>query len=414
MNITIKHILLCLLSVLSFSVLYGCKTEKRMVYADYIMPPKVVSDVSKIQTMIIPEPKIIIRGSGINRRTSRIISTIFSNTIKNDFSSKLYYNGYIKAADNIYCNSKGLRQIGRDLSGSKHGYDIKIVPPAKPARMIIKANLSYDRTEGRDRINTTLTTTNFTTRYTDKGVPFSKVSSQNSRVVTNLVPFINIKVKGSLSCTIYDSNNKVIYSRTFSDLEFENKSGGDSESNAEPPYPAVAQELFTNTVNQITTDISPHKETRALVVNEKGDSAVVALIKGTAFYDALNRLGNILDKESAQIEKESSEINAEYDKRINEEPDAEKQAALEQERKAELVEATKDFSPDFENMGIILEILGDRNEALEYYSIASDYNPENQSAKDSLTRVQELVNASSSIENPNKLDNYKRGRFQEN
>lgn len=369
----------------------GCKTGKRMVYANYIMPPKVISDVTKVQKLVIANPDIDLNISGVDRHSAQKIASVFSNTIVNDFSSKLYYNGYIKTADHIYGDPTGLKQVGRILASSRHGYDIKIIPAYKTAKLKIEAKIKYTRSTGKDRIKTTLTTTNYQIKTNKNGVPFSVPTSSSSRIVTSNVPYINVEATGSLICTVYDYRGKKLYSRTFNDLKFENKSGGDSGCKAEAPYLEVAQSLFIDSVNKVISDISPHKETRALVVNEKGNASVVALIKGTAFFDAKEKLGKILDKEEAEIEKASTETNAKYAQLIAEAEDAEKKAALEQERKEELIAISKDYSPDFENMAIILEIIGDRNEALEYYSIAADYDPENKSAKESFERVDKML-----------------------
>lgn len=404
---------LCLFLTVILLTMTGCKS-KRMVYADYVMPPKVITDVSQIKLMTIAKPSISLSAKGLRKRAQRDVKDVFANTIVNDISSQLYYCGYVKTTDNIYGNIHGLKTVASTLARSKHGYDVKLIPANRSAKMVFKTKLYYERTKGRDKINTVLNTINYTTKYNDNGVPYAAVSSHSSKVVTSRVSYINVKVKGSLTCTIYDHRGKKLYSRTFDDLEFENKSGGDSGSKAEPPYPEIAQSVFRETINKIASDISPHKETRALVVNSKGDSSVVTLIKGTAFSDAYEKLSKIIDKEEESIEKKSAEINTEYDQLIAEEADAEKKAALEVERKNELISANSEFSPDYENMGIILEILGDRNEALEYYTIAAELDPENTSAKDSSERVAKMISASDLVNDKTKIDNYLSRKIGEN
>ncbi|WP_432736951.1 tetratricopeptide repeat protein [Maridesulfovibrio sp. FT414] len=392
----------------------GCKSSKRMVYADYIMPPKAVSDVTQIQKLIIDTPSITIERNGIDRKTSATISDVFSNTLVNNLSSKLYYNGYIKAADEVYGDCDGLTQVRKCMARSRHGYDVKIVPARRTAKLKVDVNINYTRSQGTDTINTTLVTQNYSVAFNEDGVPYAEADTPTYRYVSSNVPYINIKAKGSLTCSVYDYTGKKIYSRVFDDLEFEKKAGGDSGSNAEAPYPEIAQSLFNDAIGKVVTDISPHRESRALVVNEKGDSSVVALIKGTAFYDAKNMLGAILDSANEKIEKESAEANLKYDQLVAEAVEPEKKTALEQERAEAIVDITKSFSPDFENMGIILEIVGDRNDALEYYQLAANADPQNESAKESLSRIKEMMAASSLVKDPTKTDNYKQAKFQEN
>ncbi|WP_367238937.1 hypothetical protein [Desulfovibrio sp. UCD-KL4C] len=94
--------------------------------------------------------------------------------------------------------------------------------------------------------------------------------------------------------------------------------------------------------------------------------------------------------------------------------DPDKKATLAQDRTQELLDVTKDSSPDYENMAIILEIIGDRNEALNYYEMAAKADPENKSASISVSRVKEMVEASNRLSNPNKIDNYETGKYTEN
>ncbi|SDK79903.1 hypothetical protein SAMN05660337_1275 [Maridesulfovibrio ferrireducens] len=389
----------------------GCKTTKKMVYAEYIMPPIAFSDVASIERINIDKPKIKI--SGVGKRTSKSIRNVFTNTIVNDFSSKLYFNGYIKPSDEIYGDIEGLKAVRKKLAHSKHGYAVKIVKVRKPAKLKVYATINYKRTKGVDKINTTLVTQSYSIITNKNGVPCTKANKPTKKVVTNKVSYIEVKAKGSLVCTLYDCSGKKLYSRKFDDLEFENKAGGDAGSNSEAPYLEVAQNLFNDAISKVVMDISPHRESRSLLVNEKGDSSVVALIKGTAFYDAFNKLGPIVEAEEKTMDKLSAEINSKYDQLITNAEDPEKKADLEQKRTNDLIDITKDYSPDYENMAIILEIIGDRNEALEYYEMAAKADPENIRASESCLRVQKLVAASSCLKNPNKINNYQQKKYED-
>ncbi|NDV22604.1 hypothetical protein [Desulfovibrio sp. JC022] len=403
-----------LILILTIMVIAGCKSTKRMVYAEYIMPPKVISDVSKIQQLKIDKPKIQIKTSGLSKRSSREISDIFTHIIVNDFSSKLYYNGYIKTTDELCGAQAGLKQVRKKLARSKHGYNVKITPFHKTAKLKVEARINYVRSKGTDRIQTRLTTQNYSVAYSDKGVPYAKASSSKSRTVFSNVPYIEVKAKGVLICTLYDINGKKVYSRVFDDLEFENKSGGDSGSKAEAPYPEVAQKLLNDAITKVVSDISPHKEKKPLAVNEKGDPTIVALIKGTAFFDARNRLEELLTEAEENIEKSSAEVNAEYDQLIAVESDPEKRLALEQQRAEDLIDCTRDYSPDYENLAIIQEVVGNKNEALHYYQVAVNADPENLTALDSVQRIGDMLKSSLKVSDPNKIDNYIQKKFKEN
>ena len=389
----------------------GCSNKKRMVYAEYIMPPIAISDVTSIEKINIVKPKISL--SGISRKKFRDINNVFSNAIVNDFSSKLYYNGYLKPADEVYGDINGLKYVRTELANSKHGYDVKIVKERKHANLKVTADIKFSRTKGMDTINVTLVNQTYSIATNDKGVPFAQPNKPTKQIITKKIPYIEVKAKGRIVCSLYDFSGKKIYSRNFNDLEFENKAGGNAGSNAEDPYLVIAQNLFNDAISKVVKDISPHRETRSLTVNEKGDSSAVALIKGTAFFDAMDRLGSITDKEQETIEKESAEINSKYDELIEKTEDAEKKAALEQERTQDLIAATKDSSPDYENMAIILEIIGDRSEALEYYKMAAKFDPENINANKAVLRVKEMVDASNKLTDPTKIDNYQNKKFTE-
>ncbi|WP_415713564.1 tetratricopeptide repeat protein [Maridesulfovibrio sp.] len=380
----------------------GCKSAKRAVFANYVMPPKALQTQS-IEKLIVEKPVIKIKRKGINRKTAGIISDIFANAISNDFSAQLYYNGHIKPADLVYGDPDGLKQVRKIMAHSKHGYDVKIIPARNTARLKVDVRVDYTRTKDIDKIITTLTTQNYSVEYNDEGVPHAKLGSVSSSNVSSNVPYIKTKVEGMLTATLYDHKGKKIYSRTFDDLDFENKAGGNAGSHAEAPYPEVAQSLFKDAIDKVVADISPHRENRLLVVNEKGDSSAIALIKGTAFYDAQERLADITDKASEEIEKEKAATKVEYEQKIAEAADEEKRTALKSEWAEAIIDITKKYSPDFENMGIIMEIIGQRSEALEFYEQASEFDPENETAKNSVSRINEMMTASRQVLEPAKV-----------
>ena len=109
-------------------------------------------------------------------------------------------------------------------------------------------------------------------------------------------------------------------------------------------------------------DISPYKESRELVAIEGGDERVVFLLNAKAFQEVV-----------LVVEK------------------------LEVTGKANFA--------DFENLGIAFEAMGDFFSAKNAYAKASKFNPESQTAKDGLNRVQNALAGKKAVQSSGAKEN---------
>jgi tetratricopeptide (TPR) repeat protein len=402
-------ILLAALGVLCAS---GCAPKKRAVYANYILPPNAVTDVSTIENLDISPPQIDLSG---NYKSKRNVRNLLASVLEESFENQLYDNGFIKARDDIYDDAQGLAQVRKQLQASRHGYDVQGARVMKTAKLHTSAHVDLHRVRGVDVVQTPLVTQPYTIKTTKNGVPISVPDPKRRRVrvVKSKVPFILVEAKGSLRVTLQDVHGKTVYSKMFDDLSYQQKVGGNAQPGAEPTLSEIALGLFGKSVDQVVKDISPHKEIHVLQVNEKGDATAVALMKATAFSEAYNRLALVITEHEKQYEAEVIEINKDYDEQMAEAETDEQIVELEGEKKAQLLDASRFLSPDYENMAIVNEIMGDVSMALDLYQQAVEADPENVSAKQSLARAQLFIEESQQLDINKKAHEYHEKLYKE-
>jgi tetratricopeptide (TPR) repeat protein len=401
-----------LLAALAMLCAAGCAPKKRAVYADYVLPPNAVTDISSIENLDIAPPQIDL---SCNYKSKRSVQNVLANAVEESFEDQLYANGFIKARDDIYDDAQGLAQVRKELRASRHGYDVKSARAMRTAKLITAAKVNLKRTKGVDVVQTQLVTQPYTIKTNKNGVPVSFPDPDRRRVkiVTSNVPFILVEAKGSLRVALQDAHGKNVYSKVFDDLSYERKAGGNAQPGAEPTLFEIAHELFGGAVDQVVKDISPHKESHVLHVNEKGDATAVALMKATAFSEAYNRLDSVITAHEKQYEAEAAEINKDYDAQMAAAETDEALAKLEEEKKAELLDASRFLSPDYENMAIVTEIMGDVSTALDLYGQAVEADPANTSAKQSLERARLFIEASQQVNIDKKARQYDEKLYKE-
>jgi tetratricopeptide (TPR) repeat protein len=161
----------------------------------------------------------------------------------------------------------------------------------------------------------------------------------------------------------------------------------------------IASSLFDPSIRTVVRDISPHKVERELFVNEDGDETAVVLLKATAFSEAYRRLSEVTERNQKEYNKRAAEIKKDFEEQLKETRESgtsgeeiEAQVAtLRQQLQADLVDAGRFRSPDYEDMAIACEVMGLSDEALEFYELAASADPENASAGASLARIKSLA-----------------------
>lgn len=380
-------------------LLAGCQQgAKRSLTASYIVPPDVVSDVSSLQNLAIASPVVKLTGNYARNREKLV--SVFTNCLDQRLSTGIYKERFFSVQDDIYGNRKGLRSLDAAFAQS-HGYSIKPARIVRRGKVRTWATIDLTRTTGKDRIVTPLASVPYVVEYNDKGVPHSS-PNYDARVVkehVSHVPFTHITAKGDLLVRVYDTGNKQVYEKRFTNLKYDKKLGGGSQADALPTVLEIASSLFDPSIRTVVRDISPHKVERELFVNEDGDETAVVLLKATAFSEAYRRLSEVTERNQKEYNKRAAEIKKDFEEQLKETRESgtsgeeiEAQVAtLRQQLQADLVDAGRFRSPDYEDMAIACEVMGLSDEALEFYELAASADPENASAGASLARIKSLA-----------------------
>jgi|GEM_PF-5382966 len=91
--------------------LAGCQggAAKREVYAEYIVPPRVVADVSSLERMRIDAPEVAVNGSYPGKPQE--LSVLFEESLRERLDAKISRERFFEVADEIYDNDQGLTRI---------------------------------------------------------------------------------------------------------------------------------------------------------------------------------------------------------------------------------------------------------------------------------------------------------------
>ncbi len=423
---------------IGLGVLGGCQqSQKRSLVARYIVPPKVVRDVSSLQNLVIAPPRITLTANYGGKSEQARLASVFTNCLNQRLTAGIYEEHFFNVQDELHGNPRGLAALNKHLAHA-HGYSIKPAPILSRAQITTRANIQLSKTRGKDRIVTQLVTIPYTIEHSDDGVPYAvpNTEAQTTRDHVSEVPFVKIVAKGQLRVQLRDTEKHVVYDKVFKDLTYEKKVGGDSFTKdgeqdgdddstsdfmsslfgtsavtfnapdegiserqiegkdsveAMPTVLEIASALFDKAIDKVIKDISPHKEERTLFVNENGDTTAVVLMKATAFSEAYKRLCDVVETHDKVYAGEAGKIKRDFAERIQEAQDAAHKEQLQAERKAALTEAGLSRSPDYENMAIVCEAMGILDEALEFYERAAEADPANEHAAQSLARLKALT-----------------------
>ena len=335
----------------------GCGTEK--ITVDYVMPAKAVTDVSKVNVAAI-RVKANVSGNlaGDNKQNAGLVKQLLA--------MRLYKEGYYQVTDDIWANPKSASELEKVLKAkdSGHGYASLGAMGQGTEKVVIDVtlDLALDAKPVKKEIPFTLTTVPYKPKTVD-GVPTSEPDAK-ATVVENVkkeATVYEVVAKGTLTAKFAgvnggDSPQK--YENTFQISMPE----ADRFDSAQPSQLKALAAAVTPAVNGIVADISPYKESRELVAIEGGDERVVYLLNAKAFLEVVT-----------VVEK------------------------LDVTGKANFA--------DFENLGIAQEAMGDFFSARDSYAKAGKLNPESQTAKDGLKRVQDALAGKKAVKSSGAKEN---------
>ncbi len=380
----------------------GCAQQKSEVYANFLMPPKEIKNVEDVKNLKIDVN--IVKFKGLNNKASKDIS----NLIKGKLAALVYKEQFLNVSDDLL--GKSLGDLNKK-SKNQHGYGKFYADKPSASRLVIDASINIRKTTGKEKVEVELLSQSYTVKY-GKGKypkPYSVPSGQPSiSYSNNIVPFINYVATADLSIKLYNSNKKVIYTKLLPNLKLEKKIGGKSTSVTELPTDlSITSELLTDKLRQIVFDLSPHNESRKLVLNEKGDASVVALMKATAFSEAANRLSDVITEKEEAIEAQKKKLSAKLEESLKKAKDKKAKDSLNKSYDNDVKNLYVPLSADYENMGILNEIFGDLETSNYYYEEAINANKLNTHIKLSIKRVNTTMNQQNILKNMTNKSSYK-------
>ena len=335
----------------------GCGTEK--ITVDYVMPAKAVTDVSKVNVAAI-KVKANVTGNlaGDNKQNAGLVKQLLA--------MRLYKEGYYQVTDDIWATPEGaseLEQVIKDKAAG-HGYASLAAMGQGTEKVVIDVtlDLALDCKPVKKELPFTLTTVPYKAK-TVEGVPTSEPDAKATvtEKVKKEVTVYEVVAKGTLKAKFVGANGKDSpqkYENTFQIA----MPKADSFDSAKPSQMKALAAAVTPAVNGIVADISPYKESRELVAIEGGDERVVFLLNAKAFQEVV-----------LVVEK------------------------LEVTGKANFA--------DLENLGIAFEAMGDFFSAKDAYAKAGKLNPESQTAKAGLNRVQDALAGKKAVKSSGAKEN---------
>lgn len=367
-----RTIRLPLPALAALAVLAGGCAAPKAVTASYLVPPKALADVRSLDVLAI-EATASLSGNQAAEGDDRRVAGIARQML----SMELYRRGFYRTTDDLWGSLDGAAFLGSALMerGSRHGYPTLVTDSGfAKATLRIDIELSYDVERSVQRQTFVLKTVPYLVHRPGEGngkaekaaQELSKASSMipgaeqlraladAAKKIEKLVPYsepdeestTERRVEFSWDAWQAEGRGKVhvrilpngsedaVYDRTF-DLDVPSSAGIGA-----PGLPRVAAAALAPVLRDVVADISPTSEKRNLSLNRAGDARAVVLLEAGAWADAEEILGDI---------------------------------------------PAEDFTAaDWENLGVLREVLGDFKAALDAYEQAIALDPENEELRKKL------------------------------
>lgn len=348
----------------------GCAAET--ITAEYVMPPKAVSDIKGIDTM-----ELVTNVKVTDNSAKTIDRSYVTGTLNQRVAARFCQEGFFRTTDFVWGNPAGAAKMSTTVlgPGNMHGYARHTTDPvSKRAKLYLTLNVNVTSGKAVKQQEFILKDIPFTKTMVGR-VPVGKPVLSAVKVQKVIVPVESymIAARGSLAVKLVNKNGATVYTKNFNDLKSSVEIGM-SKHGSLPTKSAVIMEMLVPVIETIIADLSPHKEKRALVINENGDERGCLLLKAQAFTEAITVLEDIVTDD--KIKKKNS--------------------------------------ADYENLGLAYEIIGDYNAAKENFDNALKISPESKIAKDGAQRVEDILSAKAALRkmDAKKTDtSYKKSEF---
>ena len=342
----------------------GCAAET--ITAEYVMPPKAVSDIKSIDTMELIAKVNVSDNAAENSDRSYVVGALNQRV-----SARFCQEGFFRTTDFVWGNPDGAAKMAKVIltNGNMHGYARHVTDPvAKRAKLYLV--LSANVKTGKAVKNETFVLKDVPFTRTKAGkVPVGKPDLSRAKIQKAVVPveIFTISANGNLAVKLVNKEGKVVYTKDFKNLQASHETSMLKRA-ALPTKSAVVMEMLVPAIETIIADLLPHKEKRALVINEDGDKKACLLLKAQAFTEAISFLDEIEKKSCA----------------------------------------------DYENLGLAYEIIGDYNSAKASFDSALKLKSGSKIAEEGIQRVNEILSAKDTLRNMDakKTDTqYKKSEF---
>lgn len=319
----------------------GCATET--VTADYVMPPKVIKDIKAIDTMAITTD-VKLSGNALGNQDK----TFANGALQQRVAARLCQEGYFKTTDFVWGNPDGVSKMEDTIrkKESMHGYARHTTDLIqKRANLILNLTAEINAQTVKKNLSFTLKDVPYKEENAGK-MPVGRPDLTRTRIqkVSRAVDVFSIVGTGNLSVKLVDKSGKTVYEKNFPNLKYSFETS-DSKHASLPSNSAVIAEMIVPAIETVVADLSPHKESRKLEVNEDGAEHTVLLLKAQAFTEAIAALDEIKEKTYA----------------------------------------------DYENLGLAYEIIGDYNAAKDAFNEALKLKAGTKIATDGNARIQAIL-----------------------
>ena len=296
-----------LLFLLILFFMTGCYVPT--ITADYKMPAEMITNIADINIMDV-DINVSLSGNRVSLADDSIAKSVIAKKIVAGF----YQNGHYRTTDYIWGSQGGDKKLFT-LAQSKsdiHGYArLTALPINKKAKLELTftANISSNQKDINVKTNLkrvqyikiyTSTTYSYTvgerTYYRTYQVPSSIPGATTWSSAYSNVKLYEVFASGSLQAKVTDKNGKVVYNQTFPNLKFYAKC--DHLTLAAVPNNAhILSQLSNLAVTKLIKHLSPYTERKVLKINKDGNEKGFLLLEALAFSEAISVYENIPEKE---------------------------------------------------------------------------------------------------------------------
>lgn len=319
----------------------GCATET--ITAEYVMPPSAVKDIKAIDTLAITA-NTQLSGNAVKGNDK----TYANGALQQRVAARLCQEGFYRTTDIVWGNANGVSKMADVIAKkeSRHGYArYSTESDFKRAQLELGLTVNIDSQTVKKNIDFTLKDVPYKEEKAGK-MPIGRPDIAGTRIekTTRQVDVFSIVGTGSLMVKLTDKSGKVVYEKNFPDLKYTYETTAEKHSSL-PSNAAVVAAMIVPSIETVVADLSPHKESRKLEVNEDGNEKGVLLLKAQAFTEAITALDEIKEKTFA----------------------------------------------DYENLGLAYEIIGDYNAAKDAFGEALKLKAGSKIATDGNARIDKVL-----------------------